>query len=310
MAQLIKFEDYVSRYGWNVFRYPSQYIRLKQENWNKLNGLWNEQNEQYETLDEDRQDINSTNHTSTFSKWKAFFKRGVVEEEPVQEEVLPKTKHELKQYFLDKLYPIQLKWASSTVTELSFMAKAYYYDATLKYFLQRFPDTYLLMYYPTFRLKNAPIDGEVIFISPIGIEIIYLLEETKADLIMATDERTWIAEMNHVQSKILSPILALKRTEQIIKSILSKYDIQFPVKKVVLSRTNHIIGESESYHTNIIGKQGYEKWFEEKRKLKSPLKSRQLKAADALLKHCQTTSVKRPEWEEETTTTFSMDDER
>ncbi|MGY0694746.1 NERD domain-containing protein [Virgibacillus sp. FSP13] len=305
MAQLIKLEDYVSRYGWNVFRYPSQYIRLKQENWNKLNGLWDDQNE---TLEQDKQDTNSTKHTSTISKWKAFFKREVIEEEPVHEEALPKTEHELKQYFLDKLYPIQLKWASSTVTELSFMEKSYYHDATLKYFLQRFPDTYLLMYYPTFRLKNAPIDGEVIFISPIGIEIIYLLED-KADLIMVTDERTWIMETNHTQSKILSPIVALKRTEQIIKSILSKNDIDFPVKKVVLSRTNHIIGESESYHTNIIGKQGYEKWFEEKRKLKSPLKNRQLKVADALLKHCQTTSVKRPEWEEETTTTFSVDDE-
>ncbi|MEW9677703.1 hypothetical protein ABRT01_16220 [Lentibacillus sp. L22] len=50
----------------------------------------------------------------------------------------------------------------------------------------------------------------------------------------------------------------------------------------------------------------YQSWFSEKRSLVSPMKNQQLKAAHALLKHCQTTSVKRPEWEEETEA-FAMD---
>ncbi|GGB27041.1 hypothetical protein GCM10011409_00420 [Lentibacillus populi] len=303
MAQLIKLNDYISRYEWNMYRYPSQFTRLKQENWKKLHTLWETQQNSLLSIEQDRELAKST-----FSKWKAILKREPVAEEPGETE-LPKTEQELKQYFLDKLLPLQLKWASSTVTDLSFMDQSFGDDETLKYFLQRFPDTYLVMYHPIFTIKKAPVEGEIIFISPIGIEVIYVLEEDDATRIYALEERMWMGESNRKQRKIVSPLFALKRTEQIIKSILKKQDIDFPVKKVVLSRTNRIIAESKPYHTNIIGKREYNQWFTEKRNLVSPLKNRQLKAAEALLAYCQSVSVKRPEWEEEESPVFSMDNE-
>lgn len=303
MAQLIKLEDYISRYQWNIYRYPSQFIRLKQENWKKLYDLWiadqmNGISEEQEIGDE----------PSVMKKWKSWFKRNEEKEEPVEETNLPKTEIELKHYFLDRLFSIQLKWASSTVTDLSFMKQKYYGDATLKYFLQRFPDTYLFMYYPVFSIKNAPVDGEIILISPIAIEIISLCEKSPNAMILAADERTWEIAKDKDKTKILSPFIALKRTEQIVKSILNKEAIDFPIKKVVLSRVNHIVYQTEPHNSEIIGKQTYENWFEEKRQLTSPLKNRQLKAAGSLLKHCLTTSVKRPEWEEEEPI-FSVDNE-
>lgn len=303
MAQLIKLNDYVSRYEWNVYRYPSQYMRLKQDNWKKLYGLWNAPIEEVIPEGQDAEPA-----VSTFSKWKHIFKRGIVNETPAQDQGLPETEQELKQYFLDELYPVQLKWASSTVADISFMQKGYEDDQTLKYFLQRFPDTYLLMYYPVFTIKKAPIDGEIILISPIGVEIIYLLKEDQSATIVATNGRAWKVETNRQESTILSPLLALKRTEQIVKSILHKNEIDFPVQKVVLSKTNPIVVDDEAYDTKIVGKQAYKNWFTKKRNLVSPLKNRQLKVADALLKHCRTTSIKRPEWEEEQHP-FSMDNE-
>lgn len=303
MAQLIKLQDYISRYDWNAYRYPSQYVRLKQENWKKLHYMWMNEDEE--------QDEEQPRQTSTFSKWKSFIKRGTSQAEDFSTEErdrLPKTENELKHYFLDKLFPIQLKWASSTVTDVSFMNKGYYQDDKLKFFLQRIPDTYLLMYYPIFSIKKAPIEGEIIFLSPVGIEIIYLIEKDVNTKIVANDERTWLLEGRAVQSKILSPMIALKRTEQIVKGILSKEDIDFPIKKVVLSRTNNIEFYSEPYNTKFVGKHDYENWCKRKRNLVSPLKNRQLKIAELLLKNCESTSVKRPEWEEDTNT-FTMDSE-
>ncbi|SEQ09073.1 hypothetical protein SAMN05216232_1516 [Virgibacillus subterraneus] len=303
MAQLIKLQDYISRYEWNAYRYPSQYMRLKQDNWKKL---------QYMSMKEGTVKAGEEEHeeqSSTFSKWKSFIKTGnwqtEGEDAADEDNVLPKTENDLKQYFLNKLFPLQLKWATSTVTDVSFMDKSYYQDDTLRYFLQRFPDTYLLMYYPIFNIKKAPIDGEIILLSPIGIEIIYLIEKNHNAKIVADDERTWIVEEREEQSKILSPMIALKRTEQLVKSILSKEDIEFPINKVVLSRVNNIEFISEPFNTKIIGKYNYKKWFKEKRSLVSPLKSSQLKIADLLLKNCQSTSVKRPEWEEDNNT-FSV----
>ena len=112
IAQLIKLQDYVSRYEWNAYRYPTQYIRLKQDNWQKLHYLWR-------NPEEEPKELESEETISTFAKWKAFMTRGVVqeEEEENKEEVLPQTEEQLKHYFLDNLYPLQLKWASSTVTD-------------------------------------------------------------------------------------------------------------------------------------------------------------------------------------------------
>jgi len=40
MAQLIKLYDYIWRYEWNMYRYPSQYIRLKKDKWKDLHNDW------------------------------------------------------------------------------------------------------------------------------------------------------------------------------------------------------------------------------------------------------------------------------
>ncbi|UJL45111.1 NERD domain-containing protein [Virgibacillus sp. NKC19-16] len=296
MAQLIKLQDYISRYGWDVYRYPTQYIRLKQDNWKKLYEEWSNPEEGTE----EEHLSSETMKQSRFSRLKRFLKREVEsEEEKKEEHILPYSEAELKQYYLDNLMNFQLKWATSTVTDTSFMNRSYYRDPTLKYFLQRFPDTYLIMYYPIFNIRNTPVDGEILLISPIGIEIIKLVEENQGAYIIASDERAWMLETGSQQSKILSPLIALKRTEKLVRSILRMEAIDFPVQKTVLSRANTIVSNSENYSTKIIGKSEYESWFQQKRKLASPLKSSQLKVSEILLKHCRTTSIKRPEWGED-----------
>src|SRR5699024_11549297 len=40
VAQLIKLRDYISRYELDIYRYPSQYIRLKRDRWEKLLLSW------------------------------------------------------------------------------------------------------------------------------------------------------------------------------------------------------------------------------------------------------------------------------
>jgi hypothetical protein len=298
LAQLIKLQDYISRYEWDVYRYPSQYIRLKKDQWEKLHYLW--ENPEHEAV----QKKEESEQVSAFSRIKSIFRNkqshSMKPAEKIDNHMLPETEQELKQYFLDNLLNFQLKWATSTLTDASFMDKSYYTDPVLKYFLQRFPDTYLIMFYPVFSIKNAPVDGEIIMISPIGVEIIYLAEAEAGAAIMAGDERTWLIDTAHEQRKVLNPLISLKRTEKIIRSIFHAEQHDFPIQKTILSRFNPIVFAQEPYQTKIIGSQQYDKWFQEKRRLDSPLKSYQLKAAESLLKYCQTTSVKRPEWEEDT----------
>lgn len=305
MAQLIKLRDYVSRYEWNMYRYPSQFIRLKQENWKKLLEIWEEEQETPTYREEP-----AAEKEMFFSKLKSLFRRN---EDRIEDGIhgqssksLPATRQDLKYHFLDKLYPLQLKWATSTVSDVSFISQKFHRDIHLKYFLQRFPDTYFVLYYPIFTIKKAPIDGEIILISPVGIEIIYLFSDSMTERISVDEGRKWTSHFKGEATNIINPFIALKRTEQIINSILHQKEIDFPVQKTVLAPRIPIYFQHEPYRSRIIGSQQYQCWFEEKRALASPLKNRQLRAGEAILMYCETNAVKRPEWEEDDSGQFQL----
>ncbi|WP_102026730.1 NERD domain-containing protein [Salirhabdus sp. Marseille-P4669] len=302
MAQLIKLEDYISRYEQDFFHYPGQFLRMKKESWISLKNKWEKQ--QYQLLENELQNEDKAESQEAKKKsWKLFSRKKEETNDffPDVDDVplLPKNKEDLKQYFLDYLYPFQIKWASSTISQSSFVDKGYQFDPLLKYLLQRFPDTFFVLYFPVFQLKNAVVEGNIIIITPVEILCLSILEESKNTTFIANEGRTWYLEKDDIQKKTISPMISLRRTENIVKSILKKYDISIPTYKVVLAKNNKIEFHSEPFHTNYIDETQYEGWFQRLRKLSSPLKHDQLKAGEALLKHCQTTAVRRPEWEME-----------
>ncbi len=299
MAQLVKLQNYISRYEKDIFHYPGQFSRMKKEKWNKTLNQWEEERFSHE------QEVERIQHTEKTSKpkWRSLFTRKNKQEEawPVENDKpgLPSTKEDLKHQFLDRLIAFQLKWASSTVSQMSFLDRTFLHDPILKFFLQRFPDTYLFMYEPVFTLKNSTMEGDVVLIKPQGIEIINLVENPSADTIFVNEERMWEITIRGNKERILSPMLSLRRTEQIIKSILDLHHIDFPIQKTVLSRTNSMLFEREPYRTRFIDKHRYDEWLQQHRQEVSPLKHKQLIVCDALLNHCQTVAVRRREWEED-----------
>lgn len=293
LAQLIKLRDYISRYEMNPYHYPTQFIRLKRENWQKLIDMWEQENmEQWKAEQEEKESKEERFRWNPFSQKKTkvegpiFFKRN-----------LPETKDQLRKYFLNQLYPFQLKWATSTLTQVSYTDKRYYYDNQLKFFLQHFPDIYFIMYYPIFSIKNAPIDTDIIMISPFEIEIISLIREDSNATIIVDDDRTWTVDYKDMTKKMISPVISLKRTEQIVNSILKKYDLSFSIRKTVISQDAHLLYSTEPYNVTLIGANDFDEWYKQKRSLSGSLKALQLKAMEALLEHCLSTSVRRPEWE-------------
>lgn len=303
MAQLIKLSDYISRYEWDTYRYPTQFIRMKRDSWDRLYNNWsNDVTASFSA--EDLKLEERTEEVGFFAKLKDKWKKTNVHIETIQDEMeepdeLPETEDELKQYFLDHMFKFQMKWATSTVLRQSIVAEEYYRDPLLKYLLQRFPDTYLVMYHPIFSIKQAPFEADILLISPLEIEIIQFVEMEEHAVIMAGEERVWHVESPRGGRKILNPIISLKRTGKLLESILASQGVEFSIKKTVLSRTNPIIFATEPYQMRLIGKDFYPDWFKEKRSLRSPLKGTQIKAAETLLKFCQSTSIKRPEWEED-----------
>ena len=294
MGQLIKLENYISRYQQDIFHYPSQFSRLKQENWKNVHSMWEARMDMLEL----EETVEEKPDTSFLSRWRELFNKNEAAEVDFVEEPLPQTEAQLKHQFLDSIYHFQLNWASTTLSKMSFLNRVYQDDLTLKYLLQRFPDTYLFMYKPIFKLKNASVDSDLIMITPIGIEVIKLIEQASNQTIVTGDDRTWYYEDGNVQTKFISPLLSLKRTTKIIRSILDFHNLEMPINRVVLSRTNQIRYNLEPFQTQFIDRDKHEDWLKKQRQLSSPLKHLQLKVAEALLKHSDTVAVNRPEWEQ------------
>ncbi|GGP14277.1 nuclease-related domain-containing protein [Oceanobacillus neutriphilus] len=309
MAQLIKLQDYISRYEWDTYRYPTQYIRQKKEQWQRFYSEWLDP-----ALEEEEQaDAENTEEKiSILQKWKErFIKAPVVVEDLTPDEKIvkrkkdlikvPDTEEELKQVFLDQLLEIQMKWASSTVSQVSIVDSGYYNDSLLRFLLQRLPDTYLVMYRPIFEVKQAAVETDIILITPIGVEILRFVELDTDEVIMAGDERTWTitAKNNEEPIRIVNPLISLKRSEKWIERFLHAENIDIPIKKMVISRTNRILYATSPYQSEIIDKLAFPEWFKDKRSVHLPLKKRQLNVAESLLRNSLSQSIPRPEWEEE-----------
>jgi hypothetical protein len=313
MAQLIKLQDYISRYEQDIYHYPAQYIRLKKKNWQSVKtsfesghllqdfGLSEPVLMEEQAIPEKKPII---------QRLKDLLRKGKpyelsVEEEhadafilPSEEEAFrhsfttePKTMDDLKVLFLDNLFDFQLKWATSTLWEQSVVERHFYYDDMLKYFLQRFPDTYLVLYKPIFLVKKAPVEADIILVSPTETWCISVLEGKDGSVFQYSKERFWNELIGQSQRKVLNPIIGLNRMEQIVRKIYEMNELDIPVRKVVLNRQGFIDCPSEPYGIQMVDKRSYSQWFTQLRQLSSPLKHGQLKAAQVLLANSQTASV-------------------
>src|SRR5699024_10995966 len=220
---------------------------LKKENWRKLQDRWLSEVNSFSKI------VQESESEPKKSKWLPFNRNQQTAEQHtnLNNPPLPNTEAQLKEYFLNQLYPIQLKWATSTISHESFTKVSLRVKETLKYFLQRFPDIYFLMYHHVFNIKKAPIVAEILLISSFDIEIISYIHEHAEETNLTTNDRKWTVESETNQKSILSPVISLKRTDQIIKSILQTNNIEIPIKKSIISYNNHILYTTEPYQTNI-----------------------------------------------------------
>ena len=211
---------------------------------------------------------------------------------PGQQE--PVSVEKLKKVFLEQLFQVQLTWASSTISRKSFIDKSLYNDEHLKFFLQRFPDTFLFLYKPIFLLKKVPVECETIMITPTEAYCLTFLEEKKGAVFIGKDEHFWEKRyMENRPSKILNPLIALNRTETVINGIWKKEEIDFPLRKLIICRNGYIDYPDAPYNVLILDARNFHDWLKKMQQFRSPLKNIQLKCAKSLLEHCQTNSIPR-----------------
>ncbi|OIJ12467.1 hypothetical protein BKP37_13605 [Anaerobacillus alkalilacustris] len=305
MAHLVKLEDYVSRYQYDMYRYPSQFSRLKRERWARLKREWEEsylvENPSVEHFVEKQKKT----IRNAFSKLKTLYKRKNQTEDfyndcnEHQYQFKYKSLPELKINFLRELFEFQLNWASSTLVEKSTLKKSYLRDETLKWFLQSLPDNYFVFYYPVVTYPKAAVQFDILVVGPTEIWCIVNLEGRENSIFQTYSERYWLELNGDDERKIINPLLSLNRMSTILNKILEVTEIRFKVKKAVLTQEGYIDVTSPWGRTTFLDQRNINEWQQKLKNNSTPIKSTQLRFCQKLLDLCQTTSEPRSDLEQD-----------
>lgn len=255
MAQLIKLNDYISRYESDLSRYTSLFVRLKIRRW-----------------------------------------RSILEEETKKQGTprLDQTKvEELKRSFLDQLFFSQIKWASSTIVEKSNPHSSLYSDPRLRSLVQRFPDTFLLMYNPVFQLNRAKVQLETLMLTPSKLMCMSFLNDEEDALYVGSNAHFWQKKNKDREESVLNPVISVRRMDKVSRVILQEVESELPIEKVVIAEKGYITYQNPPDDVLFIDKQDYETWLTELRNHTSPMKMMQFRAAKALLDRCVITKARR-----------------
>ena len=325
MAQLIKLQDYISRYQVDLTRYPTQFIRLKKGQWERVKMQW-EQGGELQEWEHMEEEVEQSKKMSLLRKFKLFSKR-VTKEEVVEEDIetvdhtndltdedyvldeetslhfeanimyQPQTLHELKRLYLNQFFQFQMQWASSTLREKSYIDPKFLRDTFLRTMLQSLPDNYLILYYPIIKLKKAPVELDIIIIMPTECVCITIIENENQAVFVGSSDRFWLKKVGKDERKVLNPMIQLSRMETILKQIFAVENIEMPIRKVLLSRNGFIDYPGSAYNVQFVDKRKFPEWMEDLRKSYSPMKHMQIRAAQSILNYVQTTSFNRNIWQ-------------
>ncbi|WP_025786118.1 hypothetical protein [Sporosarcina sp. D27] len=320
MAQLVKMLDYVSRYEHDLSRYTNQFIRLKRSQWDRMKRQWDngvdlaswqiaageETLEKKSEKDIGTQEEVGKKRFSSLSRFLPFRKEEQMEalgtEPSIEVDELqftpniiqdPRSIQQLRKLYIDQLFHFQLKWASSTLTERSRIDGKFMRDKLLHDFLESLPDSYLLFYYPVLKIKKAPVELEVVLMTPVECICMTILQAEEGSVLVGSGERFWTKKLGEKESKLLNPTIGLNRMGKIVSSLFTSAEVDFPIRKILLSRESYIDFPGVAHDIQIIDRRDYPKWLEKEKKSSIPMKSKQFRAAQVLLDLCQTTAASR-----------------
>ncbi|MED4334704.1 NERD domain-containing protein, partial [Geobacillus stearothermophilus] len=94
-------------------------------------------------------------------------------------------------------------------------------------------------------------------------------------------------------AKRVNPVISLRRTEGIVSDIFRRHGVEWPIHLAVVNRYGYIDSGHLFPFVRYIDKRNYESWFSRLRGSALPLRHGQLKAAEALLRHCISFSSRR-----------------
>ncbi|UOY90365.1 hypothetical protein [Bacillus glycinifermentans] len=312
MAQIIKIQDCISRYEQDPYHYMNQFIRLKKQRWQSMTAIAEEKEAgRFQIAAAAPEETGGTKKKKFSLKRKKeasdmnsgrevddqWFNGLEAEMDGSFIAKIPAGKKELAPFFKEYLYQFQLKWASSTISDISSLSREIHNDKILQILAQQLPDSYFLMYKPVLQVNQATVELSIILLTPLEIYCMVFLEGDKESTFSGSKNRFWKEKtVRGRETSVLNPSTELIRTGSVLSGLLKWADIELPIRKVIFSRTSYIDYPEPPYGIDIYDRREWRNWIARQQKNIAPIKNRQLKAAKILLAHGVSDSKRRKEW--------------
>jgi hypothetical protein len=238
-----------------------------------------------------RYELNIFHYAGQFSTLK---QRRWLEWEEHNGDFMQYSKNELRRKFLKELQKFQIRWVCSTLEDESYLPKKVVDSEKFQYFMTQFPDNYLVMYHPIFKIDKAFIEAEILLFSPNKLYCISYIENSKESIITSQKSNFWIHTVENRQRNILSPYVSINRMAEVANSLLVGAN-DYPVEYLVIAPNGYIEVANPTNRVTIIDKRNEKSWLEKMVNLRDPVKFKQLKATETMLENCETKSFKRQE---------------
>lgn len=261
LAQLVKLDNFITRYSQDLVYYSNRFITLKKRRWEQMKYEW----EWYKNQGQSGEYHHPIAKLSNEEK--------------------------LRRYFENFIFQSQLKWASSTMSESSFLSKDYKEDSFLKELLIRCHDRNLLFYKPVVNIKKADFQLDTVMVGPYSVQIISYLQGENNSVFSGYNQRVWQEVTSHGTRQVISPLISIQRTYLFLKEMLQKYHIDLPIKSIIYTPISYIEYVDIPHYSTLIDRRLANDWFEEQRYQQMPFKHQQIKVAKTMLGLCKAGEV-------------------
>lgn len=257
MAQLIKIRQCVSRYQINLPGYANRFIWLKNRR---------------------------------LAEWKE--KRGFPEPERRMSggtsKVLIKDPDEK---FYHWLFEEQLDWATRTAGERSLCPDEVRGQDWLKRILRAVNDVSFMLYRPVLLWQSAAVQLDSVLITNDTIWCIKPLSGEESSVFQEISARKWQEIVTGSTRDWLNPLISLHRTEHVVSAVMSNLGIEMNTAGAVFAPASYIEFVHETPGIQFIDLRNEKEWYERLSRHSLMMKREQIKAAEALLAHCETEAL-------------------
>ncbi|MFC4618306.1 hypothetical protein ACFO4N_06125 [Camelliibacillus cellulosilyticus] len=199
----------------------------------------------------------------------------------------------LRTAFHDDFYKNQLIWATSTPTHRAEPDVKYRRHRWLSFFLQALQDTVFILCEPIFDSKLSGRTVDFLFMTPQSIWCVNILEGEAGSVFQGLGGGKWREVRSRSVDYLSDPLPPLERIVALVGDILRERQINMEIKGCLLVPESFTEYIAPTQKVTVCDRSSWRTWMNDTFDHHANLKYIQLRAAEALLDHCQTVGSER-----------------